>query len=272
MQYKITELNTKDTYKLIDVVGWLKSNTINKFILDDLPELLDGFNLDSVKNIRIISKDQLPENRLNGMYADSEIISHDEYDFFKKIKGNKIILVGGKKGSGKNHVADTLKEYLESKNITVDLYAFADPMKEIIQKTFDINLDQLNEMKNEKFPIEFFDGSRDNVTDMRSIIQKFGTEAMQSVFGVKVWKNLADEFIENSKADVVIVTDFRFPNECIDNSYTLNVKNSKTDDVKDNHSSENLLNDFDFDFTIENSNKPSKEKLFKQFDKHNLSF
>jgi len=66
MQYKITELNTKDTYKLIDVVGWLKSNTINKFILDDLPELLDGFNLDSVKNIRIISKDQLPENRLNG--------------------------------------------------------------------------------------------------------------------------------------------------------------------------------------------------------------
>jgi len=85
MQNKIIELNTKDTYKLIDVEGWLRSNSVNKFLLDDYPEILEGFELDSVKHIRYTNPHAQADNCLMGMYKEDAVISHEEFDFFRKI-------------------------------------------------------------------------------------------------------------------------------------------------------------------------------------------
>lgn len=185
---------------------------------------------------------------------------------------SKIFLIGGKKGAGKNHVSDILIEYLKSKGHTVDVTAFADPMKDIISKSFGISLDEIEYMKNanDSAPITITCEDRIVHTNMRELLQKFGTEAMQGVFGVKVWRNLCVEYIEQSDCEYVIVTDYRFPNEVIDDSLKVYIYNEEKGKIVDAHISENLLTEEDFDYTLDNSGKPSKDDINKLISDLNI--
>ena len=186
----------------------------------------------------------------------------------KRIMKRIVILVSGKKRSGKNFVSDLIKERLTSHGYSVDLYAYADPMKEILCKTFGINLETLDYLKNEQIPVNFERGVVGvSCGTMRTVLQNFGTEGMQSVFGKEVWKDCADKFINNSKADVVIITDFRFPTEMIEGSVLLKIRNDDVEDAcKDTHISENLLKDFKFDFEIDNTGQSSESNLLAQIE------
>lgn len=183
----------------------------------------------------------------------------------------KVFMIAGEKGSGKDYVAERLKTYLENSGLSVELYAFADPIKEILQTSFGIDREQLDKLKDDKTDI-ILPTDPPITTNMRNIIQLFGTDAMQEVFGKTVWKQRGIDFVDESKSDVVIITDFRFPIEFINPSTTINIVNDDVVDANnsDNHSSENSMNDYDFDYILNNTNKPSDQVLFGYFNKFGL--
>jgi len=182
------------------------------------------------------------------------------------VENSKIILINGKKRSGKDYTAQKIKEVLEDEGFFVEIIAFADPIKEIIATTFGMSLELLNIFKNNKQKIyvekqnatedEMFLG--DNlvqISDFRTILQRFGTEGMQGTFGKNVWVDLLKRKVHFSCCDYVIVPDFRFNAEDI-GDYSVNIFNSEIIDAGDSHASENELNNFKFDFLINNTGRP----------------
>lgn len=184
-----------------------------------------------------------------------------------------IFLISGKKRSGKNFIGEILAEVLTEQKKEVFITHFADPMKRIIAKTFDITLEQLDEYKNfnENFDINIA-GSYDssevfNFTDMRSILQRFGTEAMKPEFGEDVWSSLCEKNISEQDKDYVIIPDFRFETEYLcfmganeDKYSVISIKIVNPDeDLEDLHSSENSLDDFYFDYIYDNPKVSEKE-------------
>lgn len=106
-----------------------------------------------------------------------------------------IIGICGHKGSGKDYLANILKEYTGFKVVH-----FADPMKDIISDLFKISKDELNELKNSE-------DTKILGTNMRSILQTFGTNIMQKFCGKRIWVDLV------LKEDNLIIADVRFQHE-----------------------------------------------------------
>lgn len=156
----------------------------------------------------------------------------------------KIILINGKKRAGKDYIANILKEKLGN----CEIFHYADSMKQIIADTFEISLEELENFKNENVEITF-NGKR---TTFRRVLQCFATEACKKVFGKDIWKQIVLNKMENSNAEYIIIPDFRFPEEYIEDSLTVKVLGGDTNDT---HISESALNDFKFDYIIDNTNK-----------------
>jgi len=166
----------------------------------------------------------------------------------------QIILINGKKRSGKDYTASVLQEELYKNKKTSETLSFAGPIKDIIAESFRISHEDLDNFKNdEESIIVRKDGMQTVLTDFRKILQNFGTEAMKKYFGDDVWVKLLLEKANKSFVDYVIVTDFRFPEEYINEAITIRIKNSDVDYSKDPHLSETSLNDFVFDHTIDNT-------------------
>lgn len=106
-----------------------------------------------------------------------------------------IIGICGHKGSGKDYLANILKEYTGFKVVH-----FADPIKDIISDLFKISKDELNELKNSE-------DTKILGTNMRSILQTFGTNIMQKFCGKRIWVDLV------LKEDNLIIADVRFQHE-----------------------------------------------------------
>ena len=106
-----------------------------------------------------------------------------------------IIGICGHKGSGKDYLANILKEYTGFKVVH-----FADPIKDIISDLFKISKDELNELKN-------YEDTKILGTNMRSILQPFGTNIMQKFCGKRIWVDLV------LKEDNLIIADVRFQHE-----------------------------------------------------------
>ena len=169
---------------------------------------------------------------------------------------NKVIIqVGGFKRSGKDTISKMIANHYQSKGKLVDIFHYADPLKQIAASIFDISLEQLDEFKNSKKELWSFN-NYDNaykVTDFREILMKIGNEAIKPVFGSDVWQKIMLEKIEKSEADIIIIPDFRFAVEHIPNAVTIRINNS--DIINDtDHPSETELIDFDFDMSIDNTN------------------
>jgi len=173
----------------------------------------------------------------------------------------QIILVNGKKRSGKDYFASILKDELEKVGKTAEIMSFADPIKDILATTLNISLEELDEYKNQTYPIGVQVATYDDydcqyLTNFRAILQNFGTEAMKKYFGENVWSELLLERASQRGTDFVIVPDFRFLSECV-SDITVRIRNDEIDNnCTDNHRSENELNDFEFKYTINNSGRP----------------
>lgn len=170
----------------------------------------------------------------------------------------KYILINGKKRSGKDHFATLIQSELDDRGFTSEIISYADPMKLILAETFDITLDELEEYKSEAAHIGIKGRKNTSrykqVTNMRSVIQKFGTDAMKTFFGENVWVDLLLQSADNTEADYIIIPDFRFNTEYIEDSLTIKINNREIkDDYNSGHISENDLNDFEFDITIDNT-------------------
>ena len=173
----------------------------------------------------------------------------------KNIRDKIIIQIGGFKRSGKDTISQMIANHYQSSGKLVDIFHYADPLKQIAASIFDISLEQLDEFKNNKTELWRFDkfGYAYQVTDFREILMKIGNEAIKPIFGNDVWQKIMWEKIEKSEADIIIIPDFRFMVEHIPNAVTIRITN---DDIinETDHPSETELIDFDFDMLIDNTN------------------
>ena len=172
----------------------------------------------------------------------------------KNIRDKVIIQIGGFKRSGKDTISQMIANHYQSSGKLVDIFHYADPIKEHVCKLFNISLEQLDEFKNRKKELWSFD-NYDNaykVTDFRDLLTSTG-DSFKSIFGDDIFLRLMWEKIEKSEADIIIIPDFRFKIEHIPNAVTIRIIND--DIVNDtDHPSETELINFDFDMSIDNTN------------------
>lgn len=172
----------------------------------------------------------------------------------KNTRDKVIIQIGGFKRSGKDTISQMIANHYQSSGKLVDIFHYADPIKEHVCKLFNISLEQLDEFKNSKKELWSFD-NYDNAykaTDFRDLLTSTG-DSFKSIFGDDIFLRLMWEKIEKSEADIIIIPDFRFAVEHIPNAITIRINNS--DIINDtDHPSETELIDFDFDMSIDNTN------------------
>jgi hypothetical protein len=181
-------------------------------------------------------------------------------------KDNKtvLVLISGKKRSGKDFFAKMMKE----RNDDIVITHFAREIKEGIAKLFETDVENINDLK-----------SNSNVLDpqkkffMRDLLQVYGTY-MKEVKGRNYWvkkTTICHDCIN-------VIPDWRFKHEF--DFYKNDSRFSKIVTVRilggddtDTHVSENELNNFEFDFVVDNSVRDmsildtSIEQIFKLIDR-----
>lgn len=163
----------------------------------------------------------------------------------------KIIQINGAKRSGKDTTADFIVDSIESS----EKFSFSTPMKDIVSTTFGISMEDMELHKNnpDDFKIEIKDKDNKVIqsTDFRKVLQE-NSQSVKKHFGDTVWKDLLLKEVEKSDADLIVVADYRFPEEKIDGATTVFIRN---DDIEsnDSHCSENALKDEKFDFILDNT-------------------
>ncbi len=182
-----------------------------------------------------------------------------------------VILISGYKRSGKDYIANEINKILKGKG---KVLSFADPMKEIIQNTFGITKEALNEYKNTPdeygLEIKVYPNNQPQgvikYINFREILQNFGTEGMKPVFGNDVWAMLTKQRTLNEALS--IIPDFRFKveydvfkNDLEYKVITIRIQDDGINNL-DTHSSENELKDFKFDYTIDNTKKEPLDLSF----------
>lgn len=118
----------------------------------------------------------------------------------------KIILLVGRKGSGKDTVATMLLPYLANAR----LLSFAGPIKETLVQLFGFpDLSYFNDQdKKEKLWPAYC-----KTHTPRDLMIWFGTDIIRKTFGPTFWVDRLKNEVRNGSAETVIVTDARFPNE-----------------------------------------------------------
>lgn len=185
---------------------------------------------------------------------------------------NQIIMINGKKQSGKDTIANWLYTKHEFKKVS-----FAHALKkyslEILQNCLGVDGITLQDFENESFKrsiIPLSMGLNKNACSYRKFLQVFGTEFMRELFSDDFWSHiLVSSLIPGNN---YVISDFRFPNEF---SYTIqnaseefNIStirvNRGSADHTDTHSSETALDNFSFDYEI--SNNGTLDSLYVDVD------
>lgn len=187
-----------------------------------------------------------------------------------------VIGITGPKRSGK----DTSAAYLKSM-FDYEPLAFAEPMKDILCLTFGISRDVLDDFKNlmdshkilgvESYGafVEDEDDYVEFTTDMRQVLQRFGTEAMKKHFGTDVWaqKLVQDALMWNMEN--VVVSDLRFLNEyeyLKEHCEKLTIIRLHKDGLEEDvHSSEQEYKQIPTDYDI--SNNGTLQDLYNKLNK-----
>jgi len=184
----------------------------------------------------------------------------------------KIIMINAMKRAGKDHTARLLKSKLPNSEI----YAFADPIKEIASKSLQMTVRTFDEYKNSNTDllIAHEDGDTSHVSSFREFIQNLGNDAMKPVFGKTVWTDLLIRKIKEDAPEYCIISDFRFFTEYEeikkfamyyeDELISLKIRNDNVTN-NDSHVSENELNDFTFDYEVDNTDHSKLEENLDGF-------
>jgi len=180
-----------------------------------------------------------------------------------------LVLIHGKKRSGKDFVAGLIREELEKEYcINSKRMALADKMKEMISALFDISLEDLEKYKNEELPIYIKEDEKlKEISNFRKILQRFGTEVMKKEFGKYIWVDLLKKEIEKTNEPVILVPDIRFSEELEGLSsyetYKIYIDSKNSNHQKDLHVSEKGLDKKLFCYYFDNTEKdPEKARNF----------
>jgi len=219
-------------------------------------QLAKQFNVDfrTINNL-VNLRTYLDEDAIPKYYNQRLLLRRKAYKT-RKAK-HPIILIGYKKRQGKDTFAQLLIEELALRGVNSKKFAFADAMKDIVADMFDIDRNTLDYYKNKPESV-IFDSK---ITDFRKLLQRFGSGKMKEIFGKTVWRDIVVKQFD--KDSVNIVTDFRFPEEYIKGAFTVKVDRGIKNN--DEHISEKALDDFNFDYVVDNSG--SLEDLKKEVKK-----
>ena len=179
------------------------------------------------------------------------------------------IALSGLANSGKNTVAALLMQYLK---LSVELIAFADPIKEIAQIMFPaadpICLYGSSNLRNNVIPNAYEDGKP---LTYRKLLCDIGTQARK--YNPDIWVNNFDDKVKKLSKNVsVIATDARFREE-IDylkqnDYYLIRLYRNASTSTTINHISEtgqSQIDDKEFSYILHN-NKPL-EQLIEEIKK-----
>jgi len=162
----------------------------------------------------------------------------------------RVIQISGKKRHGKDTVAAILKDKLSGAQVL----SFAEPMKQIMATTLGISVEELDQRKNS-----------DN--EYRVMLQRLGSDAIKPLFGESVWADLMKAKLSNMPDEqLVIISDWRFNCEVLDDSFKLRIHRPSVPVDWDNHASEVELDTYEgFTYTLENPEGAGE--LLKEVDK-----
>lgn len=198
-----------------------------------------------------------------------------------------IIGMCGKKGVGKNFVADLAVEVLNSSSTPmVQLMACAEPLKEFLATCLGLKREWLygsDKDKNNPTTIPWSQMpqyttaryGKPGFMTYREVMQVFGTDVMRDCFDLNIWVNTLLRRIDSCPAHYVFVTDIRFPNE-IDAIRSRDAKLWLVDGPQrgdaavknDKHSSEQLSeHKVDYDVIIHNELDTTIDELKAQIRK-----
>ena len=166
-----------------------------------------------------------------------------------------LIMVSGYKRSGKDYVSEVMLQLTEESQVL----SFAEPLKDIMAITLGVSKDTLENLKNVGVAVGTHDnyGHVDEIaTNARAILQRFGTEAMKKHFGDSVWSDLLVS--KMPEYGTVIISDWRFKVEVdtlrrYGKVHTVRVHDHTL--VAGDHASEHELDDYDFEYHIDNTAK-----------------
>lgn len=149
-----------------------------------------------------------------------------------------VVLVSGKKRSGKDYLVNKLMEHYNGLSFKI---ALADSIKRILAKTLDLSIEEVEVAKINNEIISYLGKE----ISFREALQYIGTEAIQTEFGKKVWCKKANKTIKKQDNDLIFISDCRFDHEYdyfSERYFTilLKVVGEHTNEV-DNHISENGL-------------------------------
>ena len=154
-----------------------------------------------------------------------------------------VILLSGKSGSGKDFIANIMKEKLEQKGNKVLVTHYADLLKYILKTFFD------------------WDGQKDE--HGRHLLQYVGTDVIRRQ-NPNYWVDFVKDIIImfSNNWDYILIPDARFPNEITrmfcSNFRTISIRItrlnyiSKLTDEQQQHESETALDSYSFDYYMTN--------------------
>jgi hypothetical protein len=197
--------------------------------------------------------------------------------------GVVFLAFSGKKKTGKDTSMKIAKEMLESSGRTVQFAAFAEPLKDKIcidilgldkalvygsnedkDKPTHILWDKLPEYIRKKYSKEVVTITslygpiqeaipRSGQMSNREVMQIVGTDIFRKMLYDLVWAD--GPFRRKFDADVVILTDLRFPNEkhCTEEHGGVIIRLERETGLIDNHESETALDGYEFKYCYKNN-------------------
>jgi hypothetical protein len=197
----------------------------------------------------------------------------------KNTPGTYFIALSGKKQCGKNTAAEIIQRLLGPYNMSSEVVAFADIIKDISINILGFDRDLVygsDEDKNtmthirwDNFPMEIrLRYSRDKpslVADLtqrtprsgnmtiREVLQVMGTDVFRQMFFQDIWAQAP--FRKQYSQDVVLLADCRFPNEkeATEGNGGIVIRLERDTGMIDKHPSETALDGYQFDYSFNNN-------------------
>ena len=168
-----------------------------------------------------------------------------------------VILLSGHSGSGKDYIANIMKQQLEDNGNKVLVTHYADLLKYILKSFFNWN------------------GKKD--LNGRSLLQRVGTNVIRKQ-NPNYWVNFINDMITffHNEWNYILIPDTRFPNEIeviknnpYVNTITIRINRSnyksKLTKEQQQHPSETALDDYEFDYYIDNDGTDRVNDAVKEF-------
>ena len=157
-----------------------------------------------------------------------------------------IIGFGGKAGSGKDRIADSLCEKLIEKGYSANRVGYADVLKEALNPVFKY----FGLTAKDKTKVVYSDKT------VRQTLQEYG-EHFKDFFGQDFWRDIIQNKMEASDAQFQIISDVRFARDIEkikeSNGILYYIKRNIKEIKQNTHISEVSLTDKDFDMVIDNN-------------------